>query len=156
TRPQVNELLLAQASGFPRMYRIGRKSTPESSLHLSVSHIIMRSSVDRLPLPSLARAPGMLMPTPGNSHATNRASITARRCAGEVALSDNRALEMFLAACGADVPLELTVSGRRGGTPEQVVLDRPFALIGSDRRCEIRLRATGVAPRQFYLQRIAG
>jgi pSer/pThr/pTyr-binding forkhead associated (FHA) protein len=63
---------------------------------------------------------------------------------------------MFLGACGATNPLELSVTGPRGDSPERVVIDRPYALIGRDRRCEIRLRAKGVAPRHAYLQRIAG
>jgi pSer/pThr/pTyr-binding forkhead associated (FHA) protein len=52
--------------------------------------------------------------------------------------------------------LELEVLRSRAPAPEHIVLDRPFALIGSDRRCEVRLKATGVAPRHAYLQRIAG
>jgi pSer/pThr/pTyr-binding forkhead associated (FHA) protein len=63
---------------------------------------------------------------------------------------------MFQEACGASLPLELDVFRSRVHSPERVTLDRPFGLIGSDRRCEIRLKSTGVAPRHAYLQRVAG
>jgi hypothetical protein len=85
-----------------------------------------------------------------------RANLIPRPTMAEAPLSKNRALEMLLGACGASTPFELSVSGPRGGLPERVILDRPIALIGRDRRCAIRLRAKGVAPRHAYLQRIAG
>src|SRR5262249_24107640 len=79
-----------------------------------------------------------------------------RPTTAEVALSRNRALEMFLGACGASTPLELSVSGPRGGSPDRALLAWPFPLTARDRRCEIRLKATAIAPRHAYLQRVAG
>jgi pSer/pThr/pTyr-binding forkhead associated (FHA) protein len=74
----------------------------------------------------------------------------------EGGILDRGDLEHFLEACGASEPLELETARTGEGTWRRHTLERPFALIGRDKRSDIRLNDTRAALRHAYLQVIAG
>jgi len=68
----------------------------------------------------------------------------------------NGALELFREACGSSTRLKLEILGPGGESGRQFELERPFALIGRDRRADIRIDAAAVSPRHVFVQVIAG
>jgi pSer/pThr/pTyr-binding forkhead associated (FHA) protein len=58
----------------------------------------------------------------------------------------------FITACGARVPLRLSIKHERTGDCEDVLVERPWAVIGGDARCDIRLLHPDVSQRHTYLQ----
>ena len=61
----------------------------------------------------------------------------------------------FSAACGATLPLRLSIRNERTGETESSLVERPWALIGGDRVCDIRLPHPDVSQRHAYLQFVA-
>jgi pSer/pThr/pTyr-binding forkhead associated (FHA) protein len=61
----------------------------------------------------------------------------------------------FIAACGARLPLRLSITDERSGESEDVLVERPWALIGGDNVCDIRLNHPDVSQRHAYLQFVA-
>jgi pSer/pThr/pTyr-binding forkhead associated (FHA) protein len=58
----------------------------------------------------------------------------------------------FITACGAPVPLRIAITNERTGDSEHVLVERPWALIGADPRCDIHLVHPDVSQRHAYLQ----
>lgn len=58
----------------------------------------------------------------------------------------------FSAACEARLPLRLTVRNERNGATDDVLLERPWALLGGDEHCDVRLLHPDVSQRHTYLQ----
>ncbi len=58
----------------------------------------------------------------------------------------------FTAACGAKLPLRLSVKNERTGESEDVLIERPWLLIGGDNVCDVRLAHPDVSQRHAYLQ----
>jgi pSer/pThr/pTyr-binding forkhead associated (FHA) protein len=65
-------------------------------------------------------------------------------------------LEAFLHACGASAPLTLHVERQGKNERRPVVLNQPFAVIGSVPEADLTLTGTQVSKRHAYLQVIAG
>jgi O-antigen/teichoic acid export membrane protein/pSer/pThr/pTyr-binding forkhead associated (FHA) protein len=65
-------------------------------------------------------------------------------------------LDLFLTACGAVGPLELTVRGPAGHKPGRWVLHQPFALIGRRPGADVFLPDGEVSPCHLYLQMLGG
>jgi pSer/pThr/pTyr-binding forkhead associated (FHA) protein len=65
-------------------------------------------------------------------------------------------MESFLEACGANGPLTLDVEGPQGLGIGRLVLPRPFALIGRDRRADVMLDHDLVSRRHAFLVIIEG
>ncbi|HLJ12246.1 MAG TPA: FHA domain-containing protein [Planctomycetaceae bacterium] len=58
----------------------------------------------------------------------------------------------FTAACGAKLPLRVSVRNERNGECDDFLIERPWAVIGGDERCDIRLLHPDVSRRHAYLQ----
>ncbi len=58
----------------------------------------------------------------------------------------------FVAASGARLPLRLTITNERSGESEDVIVERPWAVIGGSALCDIRLPHPDVSQRHAYLQ----
>jgi pSer/pThr/pTyr-binding forkhead associated (FHA) protein len=58
----------------------------------------------------------------------------------------------FPAACGAKLPVRLTIRNERNGATDEVLIERPWATIGGDERCDVRLLHPDVSQRHAYLQ----
>ena len=58
----------------------------------------------------------------------------------------------FLAACLSRLPLRLSVSNERTGETEDVIIDRPWAVIGGAENCDLRILHPDVSQRHLYLQ----
>jgi pSer/pThr/pTyr-binding forkhead associated (FHA) protein len=80
---------------------------------------------------------------------------------GAIDLAGNESLENaasahdFGIACGATLPLRLSIRNERSGETEDMLVERPWALIGGDRVCDIRLPHADVSQRHAYLQFVA-
>lgn len=61
----------------------------------------------------------------------------------------------FSAACEARLPLRLTIRNERNGATDDVLLERPWAILGGDERCDVRLLHPDVSQRHAYLQIVA-
>ncbi len=59
---------------------------------------------------------------------------------------------VFLAACLSRLPLRLSVSNERTGETEEVIIDRPWAVIGGAEKCDLRILHPDVSQRHLYLQ----
>jgi pSer/pThr/pTyr-binding forkhead associated (FHA) protein len=75
--------------------------------------------------------------------------------AGIVSLENAASAHDFGIACGATLPLRLSIRNERSGETEDVLVERPWALIGGDRVCDIRLPHADVSQRHAYLQFVA-
>ncbi|MGL4551164.1 MAG: FHA domain-containing protein [Gemmataceae bacterium] len=64
--------------------------------------------------------------------------------------------KQFLAACGAAGPITLTVVGPTESARRTVSVPVPFALVGSDPRCDVVLEDQSVSLRHVYLQILGG
>ncbi|MFO0951475.1 MAG: FHA domain-containing protein [Isosphaeraceae bacterium] len=62
----------------------------------------------------------------------------------------------FLQACGATGPLTLAVELPGASARDVRALDQPFALVGRDPRCDLRLDHPEVSERHAYLQLVGG
>jgi pSer/pThr/pTyr-binding forkhead associated (FHA) protein len=60
--------------------------------------------------------------------------------------------ERFINACGATLPLRVSIKNERSGEMEDVFIERPWAVIGGDPKCDIRLLHPDVSQRHAYLQ----
>lgn len=69
---------------------------------------------------------------------------------------ENSLSEQFRTAVGSPAPLRIAVSNASGSEPVIRTLERPFAVIGQAKGCDIRLRGKGVSYRHAYLQVIGG
>lgn len=58
----------------------------------------------------------------------------------------------FANACGARLPLRLSITNERTGESEDVIVERPWAVIGGGEMCDIRLIHPDVSQRHAYLQ----
>jgi predicted component of type VI protein secretion system len=58
----------------------------------------------------------------------------------------------FVAACGSRLPLRLSVCNERSGETEDVLIDRPWALIGGAENCDLRMLHPDISQRHAYLQ----
>ena len=58
----------------------------------------------------------------------------------------------FIAVCGAPLPLRISITNERTGDSEHVLVERPWAVIGADPRCDIHLVHPDVSQRHTYLQ----
>ncbi|HTI51274.1 MAG TPA: FHA domain-containing protein, partial [Planctomycetaceae bacterium] len=65
-------------------------------------------------------------------------------------------IQGFAAACDAQLPLRLQVTDERSGESEEVLVDRPFALVGSSEMCDVRLAHPDVSRCHAYLQSLQG
>lgn len=65
-------------------------------------------------------------------------------------------IHAFAADCSAQLPLRLQVTDERSGENEEVLVDRPFALIGSSETADVRLIHPDVSRNHAYLQIIEG
>jgi pSer/pThr/pTyr-binding forkhead associated (FHA) protein len=66
------------------------------------------------------------------------------------------ASEIFREACGADEALVLEIARPGLTEPIRRCFDVPFAVVGRDRGCDLRLEDSQVRRRHYYLQTIAG
>jgi pSer/pThr/pTyr-binding forkhead associated (FHA) protein len=64
--------------------------------------------------------------------------------------------QAFLEACGVRTPLQLDVEHRQRQEIERRILPLPFALIGRNKRADLRLDDEGVDDRHAYLQMVDG
>jgi pSer/pThr/pTyr-binding forkhead associated (FHA) protein len=60
--------------------------------------------------------------------------------------------ERFIHACGARLPMRISVRNERTGEREDIFVERPWAVIGGDPKCDIRLLHPDVSQRHAYLQ----
>jgi pSer/pThr/pTyr-binding forkhead associated (FHA) protein len=60
--------------------------------------------------------------------------------------------ERFINACGARLPLRVSIRNERSGEQEHAFIERPWAVIGGDPNCDIRLLHPDVSQRHAYLQ----
>src|SRR5262245_48965423 len=60
--------------------------------------------------------------------------------------------ERFSNACGARLPLRVSIRNERSGEQEHAFIERPWAVIGGDPKCDIRLLHPDVSQRHAYLQ----
>jgi pSer/pThr/pTyr-binding forkhead associated (FHA) protein len=60
--------------------------------------------------------------------------------------------ERFIHACGARLPLRVSVRNERTGEREDVFVERPWAVMGGDPKCDIRLLHPDVSQRHACLQ----
>src|SRR5262245_10942066 len=60
--------------------------------------------------------------------------------------------ERFSNACGARLPLRVSIRNERSGEEEHAFIERPWAVIGGDPKCDIRLLHPDVSQRHAYLQ----
>jgi pSer/pThr/pTyr-binding forkhead associated (FHA) protein len=84
-----------------------------------------------------------------------RQIASADNCGTEgipVAASADQATRQFTSACGARLPLRLSIRNERTGASEDVLLERSWAVIGGDDRCDIRLAHPDISQRHAYLQ----
>jgi predicted component of type VI protein secretion system len=65
---------------------------------------------------------------------------------------EQHAGERFIDACRAKLPLRVSVKNERSGELEDVFIERPWAVIGGDPKCDIRLLHPDVSQRHAYLQ----
>lgn len=64
--------------------------------------------------------------------------------------------QAFAAACEASLPLRLQVTDERTGRSEEMLVDRPFALVGSSETSDVRLVHPDVSRNHAYLQILEG
>src|SRR5262245_13595716 len=60
--------------------------------------------------------------------------------------------ERFSNACGARLPLRVSIRNERSGEEEHAFIERPWAVIGGDSKCDICLLHPDVSQRHAYLQ----
>lgn len=65
-------------------------------------------------------------------------------------------IHAFAADCNAQLPLRLQVTDERSGASEELLIDRPFALIGNSETSDVRLVHPDVSRNHAYLQMIEG
>ena len=65
-------------------------------------------------------------------------------------------IEAFATACAARLPLRLRVTDERSGQSEEVVVNRPLAIIGSSELCDVRLVHPDVSRHHAYIQILEG
>lgn len=58
----------------------------------------------------------------------------------------------FSAACGSRLPLRLAVRNERSGETEDVLIDRPWMVIGGAENCDLRILHPDISQRHVYLQ----
>jgi pSer/pThr/pTyr-binding forkhead associated (FHA) protein len=58
----------------------------------------------------------------------------------------------FVSDCRSLLPLRLSVSNERSGETEDVVIDRPWAVIGGAENCDLRILHPDISQRHAYLQ----
>ena len=58
----------------------------------------------------------------------------------------------FVAACGASLPLRLSVRNERSGEVDDVLIERPWAVIGGAENCDLRVLHPDISQRHTYLQ----
>jgi len=58
----------------------------------------------------------------------------------------------FSAACGSRLPLRLAVRNERSGETEDVLIDRPWMVIGGAENCDLRVLHPDISQRHVYLQ----
>lgn len=73
----------------------------------------------------------------------------------DVAVLDS-AYERFFRECHGRRGMHLLVESPGAARPKRLELDRPFLLIGRDPVCDLQLDHPEIAPRQIYLQWMAG
>jgi len=62
----------------------------------------------------------------------------------------------FAADCRAQLPLRVSVTDERSGQSEELLVDRPFALVGSSETSDVRLLHPDGSRNHAYLQVIDG